>query len=95
MERFQSFKENIYYFFFNEKINKNGSECLISREDAIKKIIGRLSNLISSTEKGQKEKEDAEHSLINFKERSLRDSKCKSYRYIMGNPNLTPVNPLI
>jgi len=54
LERFKSLKENIYFFFFNEKINKNGSEVLISREDAIQKIIGRLSSLILSTEKGQK-----------------------------------------
>jgi hypothetical protein len=84
-----------FIFFFNEKINKNGSEVLNSREDAIQKITGRLRSLIPSTEKGQKEKEDAKYSLISFKERFLRDSKSKSYRYIMGNPNLTPVNPLI
>ena len=50
------FQRKHLFFFFNEKLNKNGSEVLISREDAIQKIIGRMSSLISSTEKGQKEK---------------------------------------
>ena len=90
MERFQNFKENIYYFFFNEKINKNGNISLISREDAIKKIIGRF----EQHEKGKKEKEDAEISLKHFKVKYLRDGKDKSYRYIFGNSDLTPVNPL-
>jgi hypothetical protein len=52
---------------------------------------------LSSLIKGQKEKEDAKVSIIAFKKAFLRESKNKllSYRYIMGHPNLTPVNPLI
>jgi hypothetical protein len=83
---FLNFKQASMQIRATESLIAGEFEVLISREDAIQKIIGRLSSLISSTEKGQKEKEDVEYSINVFKKGALRESKNKllSYRYIMG-----------
>ncbi len=55
---------------------------MISRDNDIQTIIGRLSNLVPLTEKEQAEKEVVEISINSFKQRVLRDSKNNlSYRF--------------
>jgi hypothetical protein len=75
--------------------SEDDSENLITRDNAIQPIVGRFS-LVPLTEAEQAEKAVVEHSIRSFKTRFLRESKSDlRYRFILGNTNLTPVNPSI